>query len=390
MLKLGIGPDYALVKILDLLKKKVFSCNERLTVGVALLSNWFIYFMKHIILAVIFALVVGTVHSQDTSVFPVPFSKLTPANKLPETVMYTKTMVLVDAPMVISPDETWHTFAETAHRAFQETGIDAVAYYHLQDARAGRDVAKLLTGQLVGRNIKNVILLSYDPQRSNQRCGLLITTFNEKASFVSPDQSAYVMTGNDWSAMMDQFQKYALLNQYETRNFLISDLPEFFTGAGNVVKGRRAEGFAQDLKLDKLAIPRHEEYFSGSPIASSDTAQILADSSSAIAQIMRDYPFEYGFVDLTLEEDQVRQDSYPFVLMRLQSSEENLRTMLGYEEPTSEATDNGAPVYKYYMKHIYTGDVYLGNTWDAASRWEDALRNHIQHLREDFGLSPNE
>lgn len=368
------------------MKKKVFSCNERLLFRVALLAKRFFYFMKHTILAVAFSLIVGTVYSQDTSVFPAPFHDLTPVNELPETVMYTKTMVLVDAPMVIGPDKTWQTFAETAHRAFQETGIDAVAYYHLQDARAGRDVSKLLTGQLVGRSIKNLILLTYNPQRSNQRCGLLITTFNEKASFVGSDQSAYIMTGNDWKAMMDQFQKYMLLNQYETRNFLISDLPEFFTGAGNVVKGRRAEGFAQDLKLDKLALPRHEEYFTTSPIASSDTTQILADSSTVIAQIMRGYPFEYGFVDPVQEEDEIRQDGYPFVLMRLQSSEENLRTMLGYEESTSEATNNGTPVYKYYIKHIYTGDVYLGNTWDAAPRWQDALRNHIQYLREDSGL----
>lgn len=342
--------------------------------------------MKQIIFSVTFIFALNVAYGQDTSVFPNPFRDLSPANELPETVMYTKTMVLVDAPMVISPDETWQTFAETAHQAFQESGIDAVAYYHLQDARAGRDVSQLLTGQLVGRNIKNVILLSYDPLRDNQRCGLLMTTFNEKASFVSPDQSAYMMTGNDWSAMMDQFQKYMLLNQYETQNFLISDWPEFFTGAGNVIKGRRAEGFAQDLKLDKLAIYRHEEYSSISPMASSDTAQMLADSSSAIAQIMRDYPFEYGLVDFALEEDEIRQNGYPFVLMRLQSSEENLRTMLGYEDPTSEAGSSGEPVYKYYIKHIYTGDVYLGNTWDAAPRWEDALRNHIQHLREDVGL----
>ena len=365
----------------------MLSCNEQRLFGVALVVNWFIRFMKQIIFAITFTFVLSVAYGQDTSVFPSPFSKLTPANELPETVMYKKSMVLVDAPMVMGPDKTWRSFAETAHRVFQEAGIDAVAYYHLQDARAGRDVSNLLTGQLVGRNIKNVILLSYDPQRSNQQCGLLLTTFNEQSSFVSPGQSAYVMTGNDWSAMMDQFQKYVLLNQYETQNFLISDWPEFFTGAGNVIKGRRAEGFAQDLNLDKLAVPRYEEENSSFPqIASSDSLQIMADSSSTLAQIMRAYPFEYGFVDPTQEEDQVRQDGFPFILMRLQSSEENLRTMLGYEDSASEANNSGAPVYKYYVKHIYTGDVYLGNTWDAAPRWEEALRNHLQYLREDVGL----
>jgi hypothetical protein len=348
--------------------------------------------MKQLI-AVVLTLTLSSAYAQETAVFPEPFNQLTPMNKLPETVMYTKTMVLVDAPMVISENETWQTFAETAHRAFQETGIDAVAYYHLQDARAGRDVSGLLTDQLIKRGIKNVILLSYAPQRqSSQRCGLLITTFNEKASFVSPEQSAYMMTGNDWGAMMDQFQKYALLNQYQTQNFLISDLPEFFTGAGNVVKGRRAEGFAQDLKLDKLAIPRWSEDDSApAQIASTDTAQMLTASGSRLERVMQAYPFEYGFVDPATEEGQIRQDGYPFVLMRLQSTKENLKTMLGYEEPSSEtaksAEEASTPVYKYYVKHIYTGDIYLGNVWDAAPRWDDALYNHIQHLRDDFNLN---
>ncbi|MEQ9437699.1 MAG: hypothetical protein RIG62_01580 [Cyclobacteriaceae bacterium] len=345
--------------------------------------------MKHFAFAVIFSFVLLTTYGQETSVFPSPFRALTPINELPETVMYTKTMVLVDAPRQISRDESWETFAEKAHRIFQEAGIDAVAYYHLQDAQAGRDVSGILTEQLVKRNIKNVILLSYAPQeRSAQRVGLLITTFNEKASFVSPDQSAYMLTGNDWEAMLEQFGKFVLRNRYETQNFLISDFPEFFTGAGNVVKGRRAEGFAQDLKLDKLAVPRMDgEGASAAPqLASNDTSQLLSGNTNPLTRTMEAYPYEYGLVDPSTEEDQIRQDGYQFILLRLHSTEKNLRTMLGYEAQKGETPDNTTPVYKYYIKHIYTGDVYLGNAWDTAPTWEEALQNHLQHLRSDFNI----
>nr|WKN39821.1 hypothetical protein K4G66_14085 [Tunicatimonas sp. TK19036] len=345
--------------------------------------------MKRLAFAAILNFLLITAYGQETSVFPSPFRELTPINELPETVMYTKTMVLVDAPRQISRNETWRTFADKAHKVFQEAGIDAVAYYHIQDAQAGRDVSGILTEQLVKRNIKNVILLSYAPrERSSQRCGLLITTFNEKASFVSPEQSAYMLTGNDWEGLLGQFGKFVLRNRYETQNFLISDLPEFFTGAGNVVKGRRAEGFAQDLKLDKLAVPRmsEEEASTAPQLASNDTSQLISSSADPLTRIMEAYPYEYGLVDPSKEEDQIRQDGYQFILLRLHSTEKNLHTMLGYEAQEGETPDDTTPVYKYYVKHIYTGDIYLGDTWDAAPTWQEALQNHLQHLRSDFNI----
>jgi len=39
-----------------------------------------------------------------------------------------------------------------------------------------------------------------------------------------------------------------------------------------------------------------------------------------------------------------------------------------------------APVYKYYIKHIYSGDVYLGTGWDADETWQEALQNHMDNL----------
>ena len=36
-----------------------------------------------------------------------------------------------------------------------------------------------------------------------------------------------------------------------------------------------------------------------------------------------------------------------------------------------------AMVYKYYVKHINSGDIYLGEQWDGDDNWQDALSNHI-------------
>ena len=60
----------------------------------------------------------------------------------------------------------------------------------------------------------------------------------------------------------------------------------------------------------------------------------------------------------------------------------------------SEATKDGmprvnsyhvnTPVYKFYIKHIYTGNVFLGKKWDAAPTWEEALNNYLDNLRNEL------
>ncbi|MCK5370886.1 MAG: hypothetical protein KAQ62_26380, partial [Cyclobacteriaceae bacterium] len=37
-------------------------------------------------------------------------------------------------------------------------------------------------------------------------------------------------------------------------------------------------------------------------------------------------------------------------------------------------------VYKYYVKHINSGDIYLGEQWDGDDNWQDAFNNHITVL----------
>ena len=47
------------------------------------------------------------------------------------------------------------------------------------------------------------------------------------------------------------------------------------------------------------------------------------------------------------------------------------------------SVSSGVPVYKFYIRHIPTGDVYAGSSWDAATDWQTALTNFVQGLRKD-------
>jgi DNA-directed RNA polymerase subunit L len=42
-------------------------------------------------------------------------------------------------------------------------------------------------------------------------------------------------------------------------------------------------------------------------------------------------------------------------------------------------------VTKYYVKHINSGEVFLGEQWDGDDNWNDALKNHLNNLMEKLG-----
>jgi hypothetical protein len=45
------------------------------------------------------------------------------------------------------------------------------------------------------------------------------------------------------------------------------------------------------------------------------------------------------------------------------------------------------PVYKFYFRHIDSGNVYLGTKWDADITWQDALNNHIRGLKAELKIN---
>lgn len=315
----------------------------------------------------------------ETSITGIPpaFQFATTGSQLPPDLLHTKSVVFVDILNQFGASSAdWKEIAREIHGAFGAMGIDAVAYYYWQDANAGPDAARKLAKELNQRYIENIIYLAYDP--SSQEYTLLMAPFDTENPFVDRQQGAFQLVAATSATLVRQLDNLVRRNGIEKQNFLVIDVPEFFVGAGNIIRGNRAEGFAQDLKLDKLAVPRF-----GTP------------QDSALARIMKTYPYEYALVDPARTEDDLRQEGYQFILLSLRTREANIKEMLGYpsapsagekasQKPANPSTRG--PAYKYYVKHIYTGDVYVGDTWDASPSWQTALNNYLRHMKEDMNI----
>src|SRR5690606_27162636 len=146
---------------------------------------------------------------------------------------------------------------------------------------------------------------------------------------------------------------------------LILEVPEFGTMA-NVIKGRRGEYYDVNFSSHTLAVPA------------------FADSAE-LNPILAGYPYKYGLTPPGLEDQEIKSKGFQYALYYVHSTGKAVKEMLGY--PTtdtetayiSEVVSDGkaqlksysinTPVYKFYIKHINSGNVFLGKSWDAAPTW---------------------
>ena len=119
-----------------------------------------------------------------------------------------------------------------------------------------------------------------------------------------------------------------------------------------------------------------------------------------LASIMETYKYDFGFVDRTTSDKDLMIAGYAYVLRRLHTSGLEIKRLLNYDvdeeeeyyitvkmlngKPTMRYIPIKAPVYKYYIKNLKTGNIYLGRDWDADETWQESLKNVIYNIGKEL------
>lgn len=299
---------------------------------------------------------------------------------LPETLLNSRTVVLIRAPAqeVKTPKEPWKAIAEKAHKHLKGMGVDAVAYYDWRNVNAGPDATTAFAEAFRQRMIDNLVVV-------DQRDGNFVVTVAPvgKEGLITNGAPAWQQSAPEIGQAMAQLKAAVGNGDLKLSNFLIIDNPEYFYTTDINLK-RRFFSYALDLKLDKLAVPAYEIFQDGNS----------TDSLADVKAVMQAYPYEWGITKPGTDEKDLRlKEGYQYVLLYLHTSAANIRRFLNYganeEIPLELQADlsSDQSVYKFYIRHVYTGDVYAGTHWDAAPSWEEALRNHLAYLRKEQAAS---
>jgi hypothetical protein len=271
---------------------------------------------------------------------------------------------------------------ETLQKSFQQTGIDAVEYFENDVMLAGNDVVNAFANGFVSREIKFFIFFD----KKGTSYSVIVTAFNGKPTFVDPGQPGWQVKNENLLSLGNYIYGIAL-NSQKRGNFLVTDFVEAGT-IPPVIKGRRSEFFAIDLEVDKLAIPKF-----GNDVMDAELE----------AFFKANFPFQYQFVDAGTDEKEWRKQGMLYTLCFIHARGKAGKEILGYDMSKSESAlasvtyPNGqlqlktipsqTRVYKFYFRHIDSGNVYLGTKWDADITWQDALNNHIRGLKAELKIN---
>lgn len=260
-------------------------------------------------------------------------------------------------------------------QAFQQIGIDAVAYYPADWVLANGDIASALAAEWNKRGIAMMVIA----EKRAETFDLHFTPFNGRKTLADDLQPAWRVQHANLNELLLTVYRDSWARQTKG-NFLINSFPE----PGSLpafIEGRRTELYALDLKVDYLAIP------------------LTPDST--INQMLRSffqqhYPLRFKFVQQPENERDLRREGFHFILKYAYARGEALREVLQYDISKKEKSyasttyPNGLsqvkmiaaekPVFKIYFKQIESGNIYLGSRWDADEDLPGALRNHIKAL----------
>lgn len=334
---------------------------------------------------------------------------------LPETLLSERSAVLVHVlPRHNGARGDWKGLCAKAHPYFNKIGIDPVAYLYNEDVFSGEEPRRSFIKWFEDRKIVNLIFLSERMTNGQKEFLISITTFKGGNNLAENGQPAWCYRNPDLERLFIVLYRLSSELSLKKENFLIVDKPEYFNDIP-LAPGKRFEAFQPDLKLDKLAVPRFEKIdipaiYLKNPLnqeiaAEAEKYNLMVDQmNQRFEQLMAHYPFSFEFVNLSQKtREQLRKEGFQFILFHINSSGRSIREMLDYRIDRTEtafasmlASESGTsvkpisadvPVYKFYIRHILTNDVFLGTTWDSDNNWEQALQNHLHGMKLDLKAS---
>jgi len=302
-------------------------------------------------------------------------------DKLPEDLLASKTLVLVKVPFKTKSPEVrgdWKKVGEAIQPGFQKAGIDAVAYYYIDDVFSGPEAVNAFAKKFEERQLENVIFIIEE----NGNYEVVITKITDKDNLILPGQEAWKISGDNLSKLGNDIYLKAASSGQERKNLLIIEVP-IYGDMAKPIEARRGEYFDVNFSSETLAVP-----------AFADTT--LIDS------VMSKYPYEYAIVNPKLSEKELRSEGYQYVLYFVHTVGKNVKDILEYSTTDSEtvyisevtASDQkdakvksinvNTPVYKFYIKHIFSENIFLGTKWDADTTWQTSLDNYITNLKNQL------
>ena len=313
---------------------------------------------------------ISTATSQAQTDLNEQLAQLTISAELPEGIQSNRSIVFLktDLSTELATPKGRDMLAKKFHQPLAEMHIDPVAYFRWQDLVAGYDASNSYMEAIASREVSQIIVL----QVVDSNHEIFIVPAGHDKGLFDTSQSTWHASSPSLEGVVDILALAVRRADLEISNFLIAGTPEVFIDT-DIFKKNRFESFQPDLKLDKLAAP----LFSGLDPENIEDQEDL----ELKALLETQYPFSFDLVSKEMSEDLMKKAGFQYVLRYLHGEESTLLTLLDYQDQSEDPLKLS---YKFYIKHLISGDIYLGESWDSRSSWQSALSIHLSNMRREL------
>lgn len=293
---------------------------------------------------------------------------------LPDNLLSTRSVVLYD-------ESVSQKDLQEVQQAFQQTGIDAIAYFLTDLIIAGPDPAFASSNYFISRGIGVLIFLD----KTGGKYSVTLSKFNSKSTFVDDQSPAWKESDVSLNELLKTVFRFAVSNQ-KKQNFLVSDFPETSLRI-KYFSGRRSEVFTAMTKSFKVAVPKFAD----------------EKANAALEQMLKDnFPVKYELTDASWDDRELGRRGFVLVLRFVHTQGTYAKQILDYDlsqmassfastdytsaEPQLKTFHANQTIYKFYIRHIEYGNIFLGLKWDADPSWQTALLSHLKAMRADLNF----
>jgi hypothetical protein len=299
-----------------------------------------------------------------------------------------KSVVLISCSPAAQPTITWEELAEKIHSPLVDAGGDPVGYFELEDVALSEETQQIYANAFQKRLINTIIVLT---RTGNGNFHLHVYPFSKDASIIKPGDQISVS-----ASRLEEFadQVKSIGNNRPTENYLVIDVPEFPRVEEGAGAGRSSNFIRRKpLNLDvfKLGVMltgasgdsgyllsyRHDLF--GKTEAQREAEQ-RAEREGLEAVFEEVYPYQVEFLTTAKSNQELIRDRVQFTLMKIEGREGDILENMGLPIPPD--IDPNRIVVKYYVRFLVREELYLGEKWDAAPDWREALSSFLKQISE--------
>ena len=267
----------------------------------------------------------------------------------------------------------WVAKANQVQSQLKHTGVDAIAYLHIDDWNASssnRDAYRLF---FTTRGVKNLVEITQEGRIYKVRVYDFQTL-----------EKLWESEGGSLSQAILRIGREVKRLGFEITNFVPIENAEIFTDIP-MAKWSASQNYPSRVKGMKIGVQGF-----------SDQAK-----NDQLEMIMSQYPYEFDIIDYKSDDDAFR-NGYQYVLLQMTTSGSSIKKLLNYQSDINEtafiSTIKGdstntriktipadANVTKYYFRHTVREEVFVGKQWDADVSWQSALTNFIHNMKINLG-----